>query len=97
MLKYFFYFSCNTQLHIYHLHLGIIFNKGKSLKLMRRMALTTMKDLGVGKTSIESRILGEADFLLQEIAKQRGERFQPNYLFYQAVGNILCIILFGDR
>ena len=61
------------------------------------MASVTIRDHGVGKASLQAKILEETEFLAKEIEKKNGEAFQFNMLLNQAVGNIICSILFGNR
>ncbi|NXG61746.1 CP2G1 protein, partial [Hemiprocne comata] len=64
---------------------------------LRRFSLTVLRDFGMGRKSLESRIKEEAQILLQELRSTRGKPFDPTYQLSCAVSNIICSIVFGNR
>ena len=56
-----------------------------------------MRDFGVGKKSIEERILEEAEDICREIEKEGVEVSELQYMFNRATTNVICSILFGNR
>ncbi|NXF56393.1 CP2G1 protein, partial [Oceanites oceanicus] len=64
---------------------------------LRRFSLTVLRDFGMGRKTIESRIQEEAQILLQEMRGTQEQPFNPMYLLSCAVSNIICSIVFGDR
>jgi len=52
---------------------GIIFSNNKEWLEVRRFALSTLRNFGMGKRSIEERILEETEFLLEDIDKTKGK------------------------
>ncbi|XP_051476002.1 cytochrome P450 2H1-like isoform X1 [Apus apus] len=76
---------------------GIVTSNGETWKQLRRFALTTLRDFGMGKKSIEERIQEEAHFLVERIRKTQGRPFNPGKFLTHAVSNIICSIIFGNR
>uniref|UniRef100_A0A8B9Y9S6 Uncharacterized protein n=1 Tax=Bos mutus grunniens TaxID=30521 RepID=A0A8B9Y9S6_BOSMU len=76
---------------------GVVFANGKSWKVLWRFSVTTMKDFGMGKRSIEERIKEEAQCLVEELQKSQGAYLDPHFLFNAITANIICSIVFGER
>ncbi|XP_067412733.1 cytochrome P450 2F3-like isoform X2 [Emydura macquarii macquarii] len=76
---------------------GIIFSNGEKWKVLRRFALQTLRNFGMGKRSLEERIQEEARCLVQELAQTQAAPFDPTFLISRAVANVICTIVFGDR
>ncbi|XP_066569712.1 cytochrome P450 2C5-like [Amia ocellicauda] len=75
----------------------VIVNYGPSWKEQRRFALTTLRNFGLGKLSMEERILEETSHLSSYIEKNAGQSLDPQTLFHNAFSNVICAILFGAR
>ncbi|KAM9323976.1 cytochrome P450 2G1-like [Gastrophryne carolinensis] len=76
---------------------GISFSNGEVWKDLRRFSITILRNFGMGKKSIEERIQEEASFLVAEINTFKQRPFNPTNLLVQAVSNVICSIVFGDR
>ncbi|KAJ8388422.1 hypothetical protein AAFF_G00132980 [Aldrovandia affinis] len=76
---------------------GIALNSGYSWKQQRRFTVSTLRDFGVGKRSLESQILEEIKFHHQAVLEKSGEPFDAHFLVNNAVSNIICSIVFGRR
>ncbi len=64
---------------------------------LRRFAVTTLRGLGVGKSSFEDHITTETNCLIGEINKSKGKRIDPSLVIENAVSNIICSVIFGRR
>ncbi|NXW57902.1 CP2G1 protein, partial [Eurystomus gularis] len=80
----------------FHGH-GVVFANGERWRQLRRFSLSVLRDFGMGRKTIESRIQEEAQVLLQEFQSTKGEPFDPTFLLSCAVSNIICSIVFGKR
>ncbi|XP_065696978.1 cytochrome P450 2G1-like [Patagioenas fasciata] len=80
----------------FHGH-GVIFANGERWRQLRRFSLSVLRDFGMGRKSIESRIQEEAQALLKELQDTQEKPFDPTYLLSCAVSNIICSIVFGNR
>ncbi|MBZ3884618.1 Cytochrome P450 2F1 [Sciurus carolinensis] len=76
---------------------GIAFSNGERWKVLRRFSIQILRNFGMGKRSIEERILEEGSFLLAELRKTEGEPFNPLFMLSRSVSNIICSVIFGNR
>ncbi|XP_003462069.2 cytochrome P450 2B4 [Cavia porcellus] len=76
---------------------GVVFANGDRWKALRRFSLATMRDFGMGKRTVEERIQEEAQCLVEEIKKSKGDLLDPLFFFQSATANIICSIVFGER
>nr|XP_006137091.1 cytochrome P450 2K6-like [Pelodiscus sinensis] len=76
---------------------GIIFAHGENWKAMRRFTLTTLRDFGMGKRTIEDKILEECDYLIQEFESHEGSSFDTTETMNVAVSNVIVSIMLGHR
>ncbi|XP_053577328.1 cytochrome P450 2D6 [Bombina bombina] len=70
---------------------------GRAWKEQRRFSLSTLRDFGMGKKSLENRWTEEAWHLCAAFKAEQGQPFNPSYIIKIAVSNIISSIIFGDR
>uniref|UniRef100_A0A8C5M525 Uncharacterized protein n=1 Tax=Leptobrachium leishanense TaxID=445787 RepID=A0A8C5M525_9ANUR len=58
---------------------GIVFARGENWKVMRRFALSTLRDFGMGRKVIESAINEECDSLVEVFQSYKGQFYWDTY------------------
>ncbi|XP_020838428.1 cytochrome P450 2D6 [Phascolarctos cinereus] len=89
---------------VYH-HLGfgpsaegvIMARYGEAWKEQRRFSLTTLRNFGLGKQSLEQWVTTEAAFLCSAFASKKGRPFDPRYLLSCCVTNVISSLTYGNR
>uniref|UniRef100_A0A3B4ES68 Cytochrome P450 2K1-like n=1 Tax=Pundamilia nyererei TaxID=303518 RepID=A0A3B4ES68_9CICH len=76
---------------------GILFANGESWKELRRFALATLKDFGMGKRLTQGKILEECGYLIQVIEDHKGNAFDTALPINYATANIISSIVYGSR
>uniref|UniRef100_UPI00358E581F cytochrome P450 2F2-like n=1 Tax=Myxine glutinosa TaxID=7769 RepID=UPI00358E581F len=76
---------------------GLLMGSGDWHHTLRRFSISTLRDFGVGRRSIEERISEESEFLLRRISTLEGKVFDPTFFFTSAVSNVICSVIFGER
>ncbi|XP_013421006.1 cytochrome P450 2D14-like [Lingula anatina] len=76
---------------------GVILKNGHAWKELRRFTLSSLRDFGLGRKSLQEKIQDEARYLVQNIEDENGKAFAPRDRIGKAVSNIISIIVFGAR
>ncbi|KAG8124508.1 hypothetical protein E2320_020176 [Naja naja] len=76
---------------------GIGSANGENWKVMRRFTLSTLRDYGMGKRTIEDKITEECSFLTKTMETYAGKPFDITTILSAAVSNIIVCILLGKR
>ncbi|XP_051055880.1 cytochrome P450 2C26 isoform X2 [Phodopus roborovskii] len=77
--------------------LGIVFSNGNIWKETRRFSLMALRNLGMGKRTIEHRVQEEAQCLVEELRKTNGSPCDPTFILSCAPCNVICSIIFQNR
>lgn len=76
---------------------GLIFSEGEIWKEHRRFAISTLRDLGMGRNWIEDAILEEISELIMIFKSHDGKPFDPSTHLMVGVSNVICAMIFGQR
>ncbi|XP_066477668.1 cytochrome P450 2J2-like [Tiliqua scincoides] len=74
---------------------GIIFANGRAWKQQRRFSLTVLRNLGLGKRSLEDCIHHEARHLVQAFAQEQAKPMDPFSPIFCSVNKLIATILLG--
>ncbi|XP_044133571.1 cytochrome P450 2C15-like [Bufo gargarizans] len=70
---------------------------GERWRQLRRFTITSLRNFGMGKTSMERRVLEESENLIRAVTKIEGKPFNALNLLGCAVGNITSCALLGEH
>ncbi|XP_048194612.1 cytochrome P450 2C3-like isoform X3 [Perognathus longimembris pacificus] len=77
--------------------LGIISSNGETWKQTRRFSLMVLRDMGMGKRTIEDRIQEEALYLVEALKKTNGSPCDPTFFLSCVPCNVISSIIFKNR
>ena len=76
---------------------GIVMAEGQLWKEHRRFAISTLRNLGMGKSWLEEAILEEVQEIIEQFRSRKGEPFDARRHLTLAVSNVVCALVFGRR
>ncbi|XP_075717015.1 cytochrome P450 2K1-like isoform X2 [Rhinoderma darwinii] len=77
--------------------MGVISSQGENWQTMRRFTITTLRDFGMGKSTIEEKVTDECAHLTKYFATFKGKPFDNVLILNASVANIIVAILLGYR
>ncbi|XP_043090971.1 cytochrome P450 2K6-like [Puntigrus tetrazona] len=83
--------------HDFNKGYGIAFSNGENWREMRRFALSSLRDFGMGKKRSEEIIIEESQCLKEEFAKYMGKPFETTLPMAMAVSNVISAIVYNTR
>ncbi|XP_050418495.1 cytochrome P450 2U1 [Patella vulgata] len=76
---------------------GVFWASGQAWKDARRMSIRTLRDLGVGKSTLEDRIKEETNIVLDYLSQCEGKPIKVHEIMMKATTNIISTVVFGKR
>uniref|UniRef100_A0ABM5GJU2 Cytochrome P450 2U1 isoform X2 n=1 Tax=Pogona vitticeps TaxID=103695 RepID=A0ABM5GJU2_9SAUR len=77
---------------------GVVFAPyGPVWKKQRKFSHSTLRHFGLGKHSLEPKIIEEFKYVKEEILKHGRDQFNPFPIIGNAVSNVICSMAFGRR
>ncbi|XP_075816228.1 cytochrome P450 2D20-like [Microtus pennsylvanicus] len=70
---------------------------GPEWREQRRFALSTMRDFGLGKKSLEQWVTEEAGHLFDAFTKEAGQAFNPTTLLNKGTCNVISSLIYAQR
>uniref|UniRef100_U3KPP4 unspecific monooxygenase n=1 Tax=Oryctolagus cuniculus TaxID=9986 RepID=U3KPP4_RABIT len=77
--------------------IGLVLSHGELWKETRRFTLTVLRDMGMGKKTIENRIQEEALCLVEALKKTNASPCDPSSILFCVPCNVICSIIFQNR
>ncbi|XP_006778968.2 PREDICTED: cytochrome P450 2U1 [Myotis davidii] len=77
---------------------GVVFARyGPVWRQQRKFSHSTLRHFGLGKLSLEPKIIEEFKYVKKEMQKHGGDPFDPFPIVHNAISNIICLMCFGRR
>ncbi|XP_069830121.1 cytochrome P450 2K6-like [Dendropsophus ebraccatus] len=76
---------------------GLIFSNGHNWRTLKRFTISTLRDFGMGKRTLEDKINEESNRLVETFKSYKGEPFDNKMIMNAAVSNIIVSIILGHR
>ncbi|XP_041357198.1 cytochrome P450 2U1-like [Gigantopelta aegis] len=77
--------------------MGILGSNGLIWKEQRKLALVTLKNLGMGRNILQEKIQVEITALVTELTKTKGDAIDLRHIVCTSVSNVISSMVFGKR
>uniref|UniRef100_A0A8C5MS91 Cytochrome P450 n=1 Tax=Leptobrachium leishanense TaxID=445787 RepID=A0A8C5MS91_9ANUR len=77
--------------------MGVLFSHGENWKVMKQFTVTTLRAFGMGKRTIEEKMIEESGYLIQQFDSFKGKPFDNTMILNASVANIIVGIILGHR
>ncbi|KFW93666.1 Cytochrome P450 2D17, partial [Phalacrocorax carbo] len=75
----------------------VVARYGHIWREIRKFTLSTLRNFGMGKKSLEERVTEEVGFLCSAVNAEEGRPFDLRFLVNNAVCNVICTTIYGER
>ncbi|XP_055078201.1 cytochrome P450 2D10-like [Periophthalmus magnuspinnatus] len=75
----------------------VLSDYGPGWREQRRFGLMTLRNFGLGKQSMENRILQEIDRIVRVLEQSTDKPFNPKMIFHNAASSVICQVLFAKQ
>ena len=82
---------------LWSLFAGVVSTQGDFWKEQRRFSHTVMRDMGMGKSIIEEKIVEELSFFIDKLKELSVSAFNPRYATQMTVANVIGNVVWGKR
>ncbi|XP_078521528.1 cytochrome P450 2J2-like [Lissotriton helveticus] len=76
---------------------GVVFSNGPTWKQQRRFSLMTLRNLGLGKKTMDRTVQRETQHLVEVFTMTKGKAIDPTPNVAQSISNVMAAMLFGHR
>lgn len=88
------YFFIGTEIF---LNAGVFASSGQLWKEHRTFGITSLRNFGFGKRTLQTRIMEEIDYFLAEVDSYKGKPFDIQPLISKSIANVIAALVFGKR
>ena len=76
---------------------GLISSQGDTWRTHRRFALSTLRNLGMGKNWLEDTIIAEVEDMGRVLLATNQKPYDPKTQLTNSIANVICALIFGKR
>ena len=76
---------------------GVVWQSGQAWKILRKFSLQSLREFGLGKTSLEQKVFDEVDAATQYLKDRADTPTDIKSLASMMIANVIYRIVFGKR